>query len=115
MATKSPKSSSESPSELAATIASEALTVIRDEIRLFSDRKGRSRRHAISRIATLARQAAPIAAEARKAEKADLDAIKRLSPAVVLTWIKAQTAEYRARLVREVSAIDNKERRSVLG
>jgi hypothetical protein len=56
-----------------------------------------------------------VAAEQRKAEKGELDAIKKLSPAVILAWIKEQTPEYRARLVREVMAIDSAVRRSVLG
>jgi hypothetical protein len=56
-----------------------------------------------------------LASELRKAEKADVDAIKKLSPAVVMTWVKSQTPEYRARLVRDVTAIDAIAKRSVLG
>ncbi|HZJ68271.1 MAG TPA: hypothetical protein VFD36_32440, partial [Kofleriaceae bacterium] len=94
----------------------EALTAIRAEIRGVIDGSGKARRgDKTVRIAQLAQKAALVAAETRKAEKGELDAIRRLSPAVVMTWIRQQTAEYRARLLREVQAIDSKERRSVLG
>jgi hypothetical protein len=118
MAGRQPKSSSEAAettSELATSIFSESLTVIREEIRALAGRKGRARRHAIRAIASLAKQAAPIAAEQRKAEKGELDAIRRLSASVIMAWIRQQTPEYRARLVREVTAIDARERKSVLG
>ncbi len=64
---------------------------------------------------TAIRTVVMLCGELRKAEKTDTDAIKKLSPAVVMTWIKLQTPEYRARHVREVSAIDATERKSVLG
>ncbi len=119
MATRTRKSSSEAAettTELATSIFAESLSVIREEIRkLAATAPGRSRRGAIRQIASLAKQAAPIAAEQRKAEKGELDAVRRLSPAVILAWVRQQTPEYRARLVREVTAIDAKERRSVLG
>lgn len=53
--------------------------------------------------------------ELRKAEKGEVDAVKKLSHASVMLWAKTQTVEGRARLVREVSALDAVERRSVLG
>lgn len=119
MGSRSRKSSSEAAettAELATSIFSESLSVIREEIRVLALTKpGRARRGAIARIASLAKQAAPIAAEQRKAEKGEFDAIRRLSAGVIMTWIRQQTPEYRARLVREVTAIDAKERRSVLG
>lgn len=102
--------------ELAASIFGESLTAILAEIRGIRAKTIKPKGHdAASRIAWLAQRAAAVAAEQRKAEKGELDAIRKLSPAVVLTWIRQQTAEYRARLVREVTAIDSKQRRSVLG
>src|SRR5689334_22057761 len=113
---KTAKPMPDSTPELAAAIFSESLTAILTEIRGIADKTIKPKGHdPASRIAWLAQRAAAVAAEQRKAEKADLDAIKRLSPAVVITWIKQQTPEYRARLLRDVAAIDNKERRSVLG
>ncbi|MGE5803960.1 MAG: hypothetical protein ACM358_17075 [Gemmatimonadota bacterium] len=115
-AVKPPEVERESVSDLAASIYSESLTAIRDEIRGIIARRIKPKGHdPASRVAWLAKQAASVAAEQRKAEKGELDAIRKLSPAVVMTWIRQQTAEYRARLVREVSALDSKERRSVLG
>lgn len=115
-AVKPPETEPESVSELAASIYLESLTAIRDEIRGIIDKTIKPKGHdPASRVAWLAKQAASVAAEQRKAEKGELDAIRKLAPAVVMTWIRQQTAEYRARLVREVSAIDSKERRSVLG
>lgn len=113
---EAPTTSAETASEIATSIAVEVLSEIRKEIRGVIDGSGKQRRgDKTLRLAQLAQKAALVSAEQRKAEKADLDAIKRLSPAVVMAWIKAQTAEYRARLVRDVAAIDSKERRSVLG
>jgi hypothetical protein len=112
---KSSSGPRETAADIAASISAASLSVIRDEITTLSAAKGRARRHAIGRIAQLARQAAPIAAEHRKAEKAELAAIARLSPTVVMTWIRQQSPEYRARLVRDVAAIDGAARKSVLG
>jgi hypothetical protein len=115
-ATQAATSASETTSDLAATIFHEALTAIRKEIRAIAAKEIKPKGHdPASRIAWLAGRAAAVAAEQRKAEKGEIDAIRKLSPAVVMTWIRQQTAEYRARLVREVTAIDSKERRSVLG
>jgi hypothetical protein len=116
MANRSRKSSSEAAettAELSNSIFAESLSVIREE--LAGTKPGRSRRGAIRQIASLAKQAAPIAAEQRKAEKGEFDAIRRLSAGVIMTWIRQQTPEYRARLVREVTAIDARDRKSVLG
>lgn len=109
-------STDESTSELAASIFREALAAIRTEIRGIIGKTIKPKGHdPASRIAWLAQRAAAVAAEQRKAESGELAAIRKLSPVVVLTWIKQQTPEYRARLLREVAAIDTKERRSVLG
>jgi phage terminase Nu1 subunit (DNA packaging protein) len=100
-------------SDLAASIFGEALTAILAEIRGIRAGKIKPKGHdAASRIAWLAQRAASVAAEQRKAEAAEL---RKLTPAVVMIWIRQQTAEYRARLLRDVTAIDSKERRSVLG
>lgn len=116
MAKKQATEAAESTTDLAASIFSESLTFIRDEIRAISSKKKAVKGHdAASRIAWLAKNAASVAAEQRKAEKGELDAVKKLSPAVIMTWIKEQTPEYRARLVREVAAIDSGARKSVLG
>lgn len=97
-------------------MALEALTAIRKEIRGVIDGSSPSRRgDKTARIAQLAQRGAIVAAEVRKSEKLEGDAIRKLSPAVVMTWIKAQTAEYRARLVRDVTALDDPMRRSLLG
>lgn len=98
---------------LAASIFQESLSAILTEIRGIAAKTIKPKGHdAASRIAWLAQRAAAVAAEQRKAEASEL---KKLSPVIVLTWIREQTPEYRARLVREVTAIDAKERRSVLG
>ncbi|HEY4056666.1 MAG TPA: hypothetical protein VGM39_08655 [Kofleriaceae bacterium] len=116
MSRKQTKSSTETPSELAASISSESLTFIRDEIRGLANGKKKSKGHdAASRIAWLAKNASQVAAEQRKAEKGESDAIKKLSPAVLLAWAKEQTPELRARFVRDIAAIDSKDRKSVLG
>lgn len=100
-------------SDLAASIFGEALTAILAEIRGIRAGKIRPKGHdAASRIAWLAQRAASVAAEQRKAEAGEL---RKLNATVVMVWIRQQTAEYRARLLREVAAIDSKERRSVLG
>ena len=113
---KSPSKTDETAAEVASSIAVEVLSELRKEIRGVIDGSAKSRRgDKHMRIAQLGLKAAVVAAEQRKAEKGELDAIRKLSPEVVMTWIRQQTAEYRARLVREVSAIDSKERRSVLG
>lgn len=107
---------SETTSDLAASIFHESLSAIRDEIRGIVSKKIKPKGHdPASRVAWLAKQAASVAAEQRKAEAGELAAIRKLSPATVLLWIRQQTPEYRARLLREVTAIDSKERRSVLG
>ena len=118
MRKKSAKSSSkaaETAPEIAASIAVETLTEIRAEIRGLLDGSRQRRGDKMVRIALLAQRASQVAAEQRKAAKGEGDAIRRLSPAVVLAWVRQQTAEYRARLVRDVAAIDASERRSVLG
>lgn len=106
----------ESTSDIAASIFSESLTAIRKEIRGIADKSIKPKGHdPASRIAWLAQRAAAVAAEQRKAEKADIDATRKLTAAVVMTWIKLQPVEYRARLLREVAAIDARDRKSVLG
>ena len=77
--------------------------------------KPKGKHDAASRVAWLAKQAASVAAEQRKAEAGELAALRKLSHATVVLWAKQQPAEARARLVREVQALDSKERRSVLG
>ncbi len=115
-AVKPPSDEQESVADLAASIYLESLTAIRDEIRGIIRKTIKPKGHdPASRVAWLAKQAASVAAEQRKAEKGELDAIRKLSPVVVMTWIRQQPAEVRARLVRDVSAIDSKERKSVLG
>lgn len=114
--TQLPTDTPESAAEIASTMAVEALTAIRKEIRGIIDGSAPARRgDKTVRIAQLAQRGAVVAAEQRKAEQAELSAVMKLSPAVVMTWIKAQTAEYRARLVRDVAALDGGSRKSVLG
>ena len=99
--------------DLAASIFGEALTAILAEIRGIRAGEIKPEGHdAASRIAWLAQRAASVAAEQRKAEAGEL---RKLNPTVVMVWIRQQTPEYRARLLREAAAIDSKERRSVLG
>lgn len=113
---KSPTRAPETASEIAESIAVEALSAVRREIRGVIDGSGPSRRgDKVARVAALAQKAAAVAAEQRKAQKAELAAILRLTPQAVMTWIRQQAPEYRARLVREVTAIDAPNRRSVLG
>lgn len=110
------KAASAKPEDTAACIFDESLAYILDEIRGIVNGDVEPEEHdAASRVARLAKQAASVAAEKRKAENADLTAIKKLSPSVVMTWVKAQSAEFRSRLVRDIVALDAKERRSVLG
>lgn len=113
---KPPSESPDPPAGLAARIFDVSLEYLLDEITGITQGRIKPKGHdPASRVAWLAKQASAVAAEQRKAEAGELAAIRKLSPAVVMTWIRSQTAEYRARLVREVSAIDSKERRSVLG
>jgi len=106
--------------ETTQTIAQDvyALTIraIRDEIRSLLSGKSKPKGDftVVETCAYLTKQASTFAAEQRKAEKSDMDAIRKLSPATMLAWVKAQTPEYRARLVRDIAAMDATERRSVL-
>lgn len=119
MATKRPKPPpkiTETTPEIAASLFAESLVAIRDEIRgLVSGAIKPGEHDKTSRIAWLAKNAAAVAAEERKALKDELDAIRKLSPTVVLTWIKQRTPEQRARFAREIMSFDAKERKSVLG
>lgn len=126
MAKKKPKPTTKEPeakpaepettAAIASSIFAESLTAIRKEIRGIANGSIKPDEHdPASRIAWLAEKASKIEAERRKAEKTELDAIRKLSPAVVMTWIRQQTPEYRARHVRDVTALDAVERRSVLG
>lgn len=109
---KSPVASSETTSEIAESIFREALEHVRKEIRGLIEGRLKPKGHdPASRVAWLAQRAAAVAAEARKAEKGE---VGKLTHAAVLAWVKVQPAEYRARLVREVSALDAKGGRSVL-
>jgi hypothetical protein len=114
--TKQTESVVEPTHGLASAIFTESLTAILGEIRGIIAKTIKPKGHdPASRIAWLAKQAAAVAAEQRKAEAGELAAIRKLSPAAVLLWVRQQTPEYRARLVREVAAIDARERKSVLG
>jgi phage terminase Nu1 subunit (DNA packaging protein) len=114
--TAAPEPARESTSDLAASIFHESLSAIRDEIRGIVTKKIKPKGHdPASRVAWLAKQAASVAAEQRKAEAGELAAIRKLSHATVITWLKAQTVEARARVARELAAIDSRERKSVLG
>lgn len=114
--TKQAADADETASDIAAGALRASVVRIRDEIQEIADGTKKPKpRDPTVRIAQLAKIIAPIAAELRKAEKAELDAIRRITPGVVMQWIKLQTPEYRARLVREVQALDAKERKSVLG
>jgi hypothetical protein len=115
-AAKSTKKVVDDPAEVAASIYRESLLAIREEIRGIIDGAIKPKKHdATSRIAWLAKQASQVAAEQRKAEKAEMDALKRLSPIAVIAWCRQQTVETRGRIVREVAAIDERGGRSVLG
>jgi len=110
------------PQDLAATIFDESLSFILEEIRLIKttkdaapkkgEKRGPDRAY---RVSVLAKHAAQVAAEKRKAEKADVDALKKLTHTQIVSWAKQQGSDVRARLVRELVAIDSNERRSVLG
>lgn len=113
---KTPSKKLEDTSDFAGRIFATSLSYLLDQITGITTGTIKPKGHdPASRVAWLAQRAAAVAAEQRKAEKGELDAILRLSPVVVMKWIRGQTAEYRARLVREVSAIDAQDRRSVLG
>ena len=106
----------ETVGDVSASIFLESLSAIRAEIRGIIAGSIKPTEHdATSRIAWLAQRAAAVSAEQRKAEQGEVNAIRKLSPVVVLTWIRQQTAEYRAKLLRDISGIDATERRSVLG
>lgn len=63
----------------------------------------------------VAKLALEINGEMRKAEKLEMNAAKALDHSQVLSWARQQTPELRARVVKELVAIDNPNRRSVLG
>lgn len=119
MATKKTKAApiaDESDVDLVSSIFLRALKAIDTEIQGLISGTIKPKGHdKASRIAWLVKNVASVAAEQRKAEKAELDSVRRITPGVVMQWIKLQTPEYRARLVREVQALDAKERKSVLG
>ena len=64
------------------------------------------------RAAALAAKASSIAAELRKARNAGL---KQLNAGLVEQWLRLQTPEYRAGLVRELVEMDSLTKRSVIG
>jgi len=107
----------ESPSETTSAAPVEAL---RSAMRIISaeildaeaSKKGSRKRAHVPRLAA---QAVMLFAELRKAEKAQAQAAAELSHGLVLSWAKQQTREVRARLLRDLEAIDNPHRRSVLG
>jgi len=119
MARKQPSTvepATESLSDLAQSIFTESLTAIRDEIRGIIAHRIKPKGHdPASRVAWLAKQAASVSAEQRKAEKGELDALKRLTAAQVILWVRQQPVEARARIARDIAALDSKERKSVLG
>lgn len=89
----------------------EAVQVIRDDIheaRMSSP--GTPERAAVPKMAA---QLVAIGCEIRKAAKAEANALRELTPSVLVAWAKLQTVEARARIVRELLAIDS--RKSVLG
>lgn len=108
-------SGTESIAELADSIYAESLTAILDEIRGIRNGTVKPEGHdSASRIAWLAQKAAAVAAEERKAAKAANDAIVEITPGVMLTWLRGQTAEVRAKFLRDAGAIDAKQKKSVL-
>lgn len=106
----------ESTSAIASAALRESVVRIRTEINELAGGKMKPKpKDPIMRIGALMKILGPIAAELRKADKAREDSVRRITGAVVSEWIRLQTPEYRARLVREIEALDSKERRSVLG
>lgn len=112
--TSSPADQLESTSDLSSSVAHEALVAIRTENRELAGGKDPIGEDRFVRLALLAHKAAMIAAEQRKAEKEDRDNIRDISREVMMTWVKQQSPESRARLVKEIAAIDDKARKSVL-
>jgi len=106
----------ESTAAIASSIFAESLKAIRKEIRGIANGNIEPDEHdPVSRIAWLAEKASKVEAERRKAEKSEIDSIRKITPAVMMTWAKLQTPELRARMVRDITALDATERRSVLG
>lgn len=110
------------PADLAASIFDESLTFLLEQIRDIKSKKTPATKKGqpkgldpAYRVAVLAKHAAQVAAEQRKAEKAIADSLKKLTPTQIIAWAKQQPSDVRARLVRELVAIDSNERRSVLG
>lgn len=113
---ETPSDPDETVADIAASIFREALSAIRTEIRgVVGGRIVPKGHEPAAHVAWLAKQAASVASELRKAEKGELDALKRLTAAQILLWVRQQPAEVRARVARDVAALDSKERKSVLG
>ncbi len=105
----------ESSGEISTSIAVTSLTAIRDRIRDVLGGEPVPGEDSTAYVALLGQKAVAIAAEQRKAEQADRDSIRELSPSVVLSWVRMQTPEYRARLAKDVVGMDATNRKSVLG
>jgi hypothetical protein len=91
----------------------EAVQVIRDDIHeARMSAQGTPERAAVPRMAA---QLVAIGCEIRKAAKAELNSLRDITPAAMLQWVRLQTPEVRARLVKDITAIDAPARRSVLG
>lgn len=101
------KSAESQLADVRATIAL-GLDGIREEIEGLVDEtiKPQPPHDRASRIAWLTKQAAQIGGELRKMDKAELKAVEDLSPALVLAYMRTLEQGDRARLVREIQALD---------
>lgn len=107
------KTPPESGSEATSRALEAAVRVMGAEIEAAEATKPGSK--ARQRVPRLAAELVAVADAARKRAKLELDALRDLTPGNVLAWARQQTPEVRARLVRDIGAIDNPNRGSVLG
>lgn len=123
---KKPADRIESVTELASKAFAAAIRAIGDEIQALTKApaelgevaKGKTAVGAhdpTDRIAMLASKVAVIVGEQRKLEKARTKELADLTSTDVVAWARMQSKESRARVLRELAAIDNPNRRSVLG
>ncbi len=100
--------------DVAAAIFDESLRAILDEIRGIRAGKVDTAPHSpVTRIAWLAQRASSTIAEQRKVETARRKRDEELTLPQVVAWLRAQAPEDRARVARELSAMER--RGGVLG
>lgn len=112
--TQSTENSVEAADELGIGVLIRALRIIETALTRIEETKGLSEAD-MNRAVMLGQRAAPICAEIRKMVKAEKDGIREIAPATVREWLRLQSPESRARIRKDLDAMDVANRKSVLG